>query len=117
MFTHSIILFLVAINADVQAVTIECPEITCRSRFSESLQEHIVDKHEWIHSFEATYPETVSQEEDRLNPSWGDTARLVFKIDTDRSPKELAKVLADSGYYYGTENWTLIERTRFSDLK
>lgn len=119
MFTHAIVLFLAAINADAQAVTIECPGITCRSRFSESLEEHFVDKYDWIHSLEITYPETAARiaEDGEFNSGWGDTARLVFKIDSERSSRELAKLISESGYYYGTEKWTLVERTPFSDLK
>ena len=103
------------LTSDVQTVTIECPGVTCRSRFSESLDKNIVAKNDWVHSVNITYVNRVDQKD--MNPVWGDTAKLRFTIDRKRKPWELAEVLVDSGYYYGTEGWTLVERTSLSKLK
>ena len=117
MITQCLVSFLLFVNADVHSVKIECPGITCRSRFAESLNAHIVNEISWIHSVEISYPEEGRQAslQNADNAVWGDTARLVFVIEQDHNARELAKMLVDSGYYQ-TKNWTLIERVPFSEI-
>lgn len=119
MLTQTLVTLLMILNAEVQTVTIECPGVTCRGRFSDSLQENIVDKTEWIKSVSITYPDMdpTRHESFASQDSWGDVAQLVFKIDRDRTPKQLARVLTQSGYYASTEDWILVERTPFSQFK
>ncbi len=119
MLTQTLVMLLMVMNADVQSVTIECPGITCHSRFADSLNKNIVNENDWIHSVSITYlePDPNQNAEEGASPVWGDTAQLVFKINPDRKPKELAQVLTQSGYYASTEDWTLVERTPFSKLK
>lgn len=100
-------------NSDVQTVSIECPNIACRSRFSESLNENIVGKHDWVHSVKISYSDELSLSN---APMMGATATLVFEINKSRKPVELVKTIVESRYYL-TDDWSLIERRKFSDIK
>ena len=120
MITQSLILFLMALPSDVHRdVTVECQGIVCVSRFSEGINQRVVAKHDWVHSVKITYPDVGQPKptDENGNSVWGDTARLVFVIDQDRQPTELAKMLIDSFYIHRLDDWMLIERTSFSNLK
>lgn len=104
-----------------KTVRVEGIRVACVGRFDESLQQHIVKAHPWIHSVRLHIIHPVANQPKRQTVAGsefliGNAATLEFEIDLDRSDEELATLLMESGRYAGVENWVLVRRVPFAEL-
>ena len=113
-------------DVDRQTVVIEAPGISCMGRFTDSVNQHIVKKHDWVHGVSIRYATDRPVRPRRLQGHQkfvganeplliGGLAIVRFEIDKNVAPNRLAALLKSSGYY-NTDGWTLIERVPFSAI-
>lgn len=102
-----------------KVVVVEGPAVACVGRFTDSLREHIVGKHDWIHSVQIEFVDSDPNESaEPSNRGWqqnGKTMRLKFELDATRQPGELARLLVQSRRYVGTEDWFIVQRIPLSE--
>lgn len=111
-------------NQDTKTVTIEAPGITCMGRFTDSLNKHVVSKHDWINNVSITYMTSPTPTADKRLKSVSPAEALLtarrsaikFEIAKDADPIQLARILKSCGYY-DTKTWVVVSRVPFKTIQ
>lgn len=106
-----------------QTVVIEAPGITCMGRFTDSLNQHIVQQHSWVDSVRIGYAPDQPRRRQGNQKLISGTDMLLsgrmsvlrFEIDKQVAPQQLAQLLKSCGYY-NTKRWMLVSRVPFSTI-
>lgn len=94
-------------------VKIIAPSISCFGRFEDGLKQRIRDKNDWVHSVKVKnlYKRIL---EPRPEFDFGHDVEIEFRIDKNRSVRELAEAMIKQGF---SGNSVLTEGHKMSDYK
>ncbi|WP_238381234.1 M56 family metallopeptidase [Mariniblastus fucicola] len=104
-------------------VVFEVRGISCVSRFTDSLKEHIVQLMDGVEGCRFAYlPEKENETKETISDPkstgfpFGGTGRLTFQVQAEFDDRLLVKRLIDSPYY-NTSSWVWVRRNKLSDFE